>query len=104
MTSALWLLPGLPPPAAGWGDRIATAFRSDRRRLFLSPVSPSVELRVIRAPRTGRADPETIDAELKKRTDVVFSSDGVRSVELRCKTTSSCKVDLSPPPTEREGR
>lgn len=95
-------LPGLPPPPRSWRDQIAAAFRSGRRRLFLSPVSTPVELTVFRVPRAGGANPDRIDADLRKRTDVMFSSDGVRAVELRC--GASCKVDLSPPPAERETR
>lgn len=98
-------LPGLPPPARSWREKIRGAFQSGRRRLFLSPLSPPVHLTVVRAPRTDGASPstvdtaDTIDADLEKRTDVVFSSDGVRAVVLRCRTPG-CKVDLSPPPTQ----
>ena len=77
-------------------EKIAAAFHSDRRRLFIKPLSSSVRMTLVKVPPHGGQVPDRLDANLQHQTDVTFAPDGVRGLELDC----TCKLDVSRPTEE----
>ena len=72
----------LPEPPRSWTEKIASAFHSDRRRLFSRPAPDVVRITLVKAPPANGPTPDPISGKLTKPADVTFAPDMSRSLQL----------------------